>query len=522
MHVVFTPVFQARVFFDVLEQSTGCDDLPVVPSIFFGHVLGKEVGIGLAHDLLNGTMHQVAVALVSEGKPAFQVLANDDAGQALYQRMVQGLRFPQCILGLAALELLPTLNRLGQIGRGGRAIRRPLGQRPQTQGLQRRRHVGPELARRGRLLLAHLAHGEGRHAGQDFVEDRAQAVDVRAAVDQVQPAGGLLRGHVGRRSQRLALHRVAAVGSGVAPDYGSRSAFTLRPADQFRQSPVEDDDLAEITQDDILSLEVAVDDAARMAVSDSVTDRDKSVQERRQLQRIDLARQAPVVVRAGRFTQGATLDEAHRVERLPIIPPPHQLVDRDNARVLQLAGDLRLLEKTRPEFGMVGPLGPKLLQRDIAAEFAVVGQPNAADATGRVQSESGVAIVGCGCIRYRRNLVRESVRRGQRRERALNVVVPEGRQAAFDVVGDGREAGRRVAAVLLQLAAEQVVHMRLVGGHDPAPLDEHVCQRHIFAAGPQEACVDELPGVDQIGLQGEHTEQEVAVGVHGILKRRAA
>ena len=51
----------------------------------------------------------------------------------------------------------------------------------------------------------------------------------------------------------------------------------LGTADQLGQPPVEDDDLAEVAQDHVLPLEVAVDDPARVGVGDGVTDECRKV-----------------------------------------------------------------------------------------------------------------------------------------------------------------------------------------------------------------------------------------------------
>ena len=53
-----------------------------------------------------------------------------------------------------------------------------------------------------------------------------------------------------------------------------------------------------------------------------------------------------------------------------------------------------------------------------------------------------------------------------------------------------------------------------VSALDPAPLDEQLGQRRYFCDRQPGAGVGELPGVDQVVLEGEHPEEEVAVGIH--------
>ncbi len=74
-------------------------------------------------------------------------------------------------------------------------------------------------SRRGGSVVAHLADDlrrlgcdERRPAGQDLIEDGAQAVHVGPLVNQVVATLGLLGCHVRRRSEKLALH--GALGPG--------------------------------------------------------------------------------------------------------------------------------------------------------------------------------------------------------------------------------------------------------------------------------------------------------------------
>jgi hypothetical protein len=186
--------------------------------------------------------------------------------------------------------------------------------------------------------------------------------------------------------------------------------------------------------------------------------------------------------------------------------------------VLQLARDPRLLEEARAERALLGTLGAKFLEGHVAAEVTIVGQPHAPDTTRGVQTEAGVALARPRDMVHGCQLLRGRAWHGQVGERTLNVVVLQGRQGAFDVVGDSRQPGPRVAAVLVQLACEQVVHMCEVVGHDPAALDEQVGEGHVFTARPEHACFDELVGVDQISLESQDAEQQVTVGVHANLR----
>ncbi len=195
-----------------------------------------------------------------------------------------------------------------------------------------------------------------------------------------------------------------------------------------------------------------MDDPAGVRVGHGVADRDEGVQQYRQVERVGLARRPLPVVGPGRLAQGAALEEAHGVERLAAVPHAEQVIHRNDTGVFQLAGDPRLLEKARPERGVPGTLGAQLLEGHVAAEIVVVGQPGAADAAGSVQAESGVTLARPGYVVHRGGLVCGLRLHGQPGERAPNVVVSQGRQGAFDIVGDGRQAGPGIAAVLVQFA----------------------------------------------------------------------
>jgi hypothetical protein len=96
---------------------------------------------------------------------------------------------------------------------------------------------------------------------------------------------------------------------------------------------------------------------ARVRIGYGVANRDKGAQQCRQFKGVELAGQPPGVVGAGGLSQGAALDAAHGVERLPA-RRARQLVNGDDTRVFELTGDLRLLEEACLERGLLGAFGP--------------------------------------------------------------------------------------------------------------------------------------------------------------------
>ena len=99
------------------------------------------------------------------------------------------------------------------------------------------------------------------------------------------------------------------------------------------------------------------------------------------------------MIGADRLAERLAADEPHGVIRRVALA---QLVDRDDAGVLELGGDLGLVEEPRADDGIIGLLGPELLQRDLAAERAVAGEPDAAHAPLGVEVGERVSVAGVG------------------------------------------------------------------------------------------------------------------------------
>ena len=122
------------------------------------------------------------------------------------------------------LEEVPQV--VGQVAAGAVPLRRPLRQHLLADPLQLAGDRVVDLAGRARLGGGDLVHHFGPRVaperlapGQQLVEDHAEAEDVRAAVDPVPLAAGLLGAHVGGRAGEpgslavvLVLQRQAEVG----------------------------------------------------------------------------------------------------------------------------------------------------------------------------------------------------------------------------------------------------------------------------------------------------------------------
>ena len=148
--------------------------------------------------------------------------------------------------------------------------------------LQHRSRVGPR---------------EWRLPGQHLVEQGPQAIDIAALIHLVGLSPRLLRRHVGRRAEHLALQgrRKAWVGGRTgnssvgrytlkAPGAGGQGAWLERLLRRIPrrcagyvvqilgESPVEENDFPEIAQDHVGPLEISMDHAAHVGKGDRLTD----------------------------------------------------------------------------------------------------------------------------------------------------------------------------------------------------------------------------------------------------------
>jgi hypothetical protein len=193
------------------------------------------------------------------------------------------------------------------------------------------------------------------------------------------------------------------------------------------EAPVDDDGLAEVADDDVGGLEVAVDDVAAVGVGDGIGDGD------------DVVEQADALVDGGalgdELAERAAGDELHGIER-GAVGPAAGLVDRDDAGVLEARGDEGLAEEA--DLADVGARD-ELLDRDVAAELAVVDAGDAAEAAAAVLADDLVAL---GCARLGggggvrgRCVVEDGGRRGARGAGARRVVRGWGVVARHCVAG---------------------------------------------------------------------------------------
>jgi hypothetical protein len=204
----------------------------------------------------------------------------------------------------------------------------------------------------------------------------ADRVHVDPLVDLL--AALLLGGHVRRGAEHAARDREIVAGAVAERALGEHRLLAARQI--LGEPPVDDDGLAELADDHVGRLEIAVDDLAAVRVGDRVGHGDHVVQE------IDALLDGGAL--ADQVAQRPAGHQLHRVERRAV-GPAAGLVHGDDAGVLEPRGDQDLALEPR----LVDVAArQQLLDRDVAAELAIVGARHPAEAAAAVLAEELVAL----------------------------------------------------------------------------------------------------------------------------------
>jgi hypothetical protein len=237
------------------------------------------------------------------------------------------------------------------------------------------------------------------------VQDCAQGPDVRAGVGPRPAACGHLRAHVPRRAQERARQGLLA---DFAADERRGAVVCLVARQHAGEAPVEQPRLAEVADDHVLRLHVAVDHAARVREGQRLA---------HPSQRLDQPTQGPArvsgVVRRDRLGQGHAAALLHgEVPGAGLVPP--ESVHRRDPRVLEERGHPRLVEEP-PEAG--GRRPGQALHRDPAVQAGVEGDAHLALAA---LPQQAFELVGGAGVRDRRGEPQQPIRRGRRWLRGLD------------------------------------------------------------------------------------------------------
>src|SRR4029453_4163712 len=98
------------------------------------------------------------------------------------------------------------------------------------------------------------------------------------------------------------------------------------------------------------------------------------------------------MVRMRSFTEGPPFDQAHGVERLLIVRPERQFVDRHDPWMFQLSCDSRLLKKPCPVRDLCGAFRAEFFQGDVGTKLLAVRPPGAAAAPAGLKSRQAVPL----------------------------------------------------------------------------------------------------------------------------------
>ena len=144
-------------------------------------------------------------------------------------------------------------------------------------------------------------------------------------------------------------------------------------AGRFGHSPVDDQRLPMLAQNDIRRLDVSMNHASRVGIVNGIADVNESA-EQFAVPEVARARVAGRVRRGveavNGFLEAVATDEPHGVIRAAVAVCAKS-VDRDDAGMLQAASDLGLDEEARSAGGVVGAVVENLLESNFAVELGV-------------------------------------------------------------------------------------------------------------------------------------------------------
>ncbi len=232
------------------------------------------------------------------------------------------------------------------------------------------------------------------------------------------------------------------------------------------------------------------------------------------------------MVRLDGLLEAVALDEPHGVER-PAVIVGAEAVDRHDPGVLQAAVDLGLQDEPAAEVGLGDLVGPDLLEGHLAAELLVAGDVDAAQPALAVEAEDAeprAGAAGRGGVGRRRpgvaaGRLAASVRGG---EAGLEVGVVEPLQVVADRAqrADGREARLGIAAVLLEVLGDQGLQQHAAGVVERPAIHQELGQGPGLVGDPGGEGGQQVVAADEVVLQGQDAEEEVAAGVRMRSRRR--
>jgi len=141
----------------------------------------------------------------------------------------------------------------------------------------------------------------------------------------------------------------------------------------LRQTPVQHNDFAEGPHDDVLTLEIAVDEAARVGISDRIANSDKGSQQFDQPHRVGFTSCPGFVAATSRLAQRTPLHKPHGV--IGQVPFAH-FVDRNDSWVFELRGYPGFGHEPGTDHRVIHLVGTQLFEGDLAAQGRVMSKPD--------------------------------------------------------------------------------------------------------------------------------------------------
>ena len=171
---------------------------------------------------------------------------------------------------------------------------------------------------------------------------------------------------------------------------------------QLRQAPVEHQRFAELAEHHVERFEVAMKNSLFVSKRDRLTDGDELPQQpsERQLPLASAAWQR--VQSIDRHLHSASLDELHGVERRAVLLKA-DVIDGHDPRMLQLSGDLSLVQEPLDNTLGLERQRQEFLERDLAMERGVFRTPDFSQAALRNVVDQPIPILRSGSIALGRN-----------------------------------------------------------------------------------------------------------------------
>jgi hypothetical protein len=198
--------------------------------------------------------------------------------------------------------------------------------------------------------LGHRGPGVRRLVREHLVEEGPQGVDVRLFGYVLHVAARLLGGHVGRRSDDVPVQRPPRFRL-VADRVDESGPGPILSVADLGQPPVHDQHFPERADHDVFRFEVAVDNALAVGEGDGVA----HLQEDLKALRGGEAGGGGIVAVGDAVDEGLEGFASHELhgEVDPAVRVQAQLVDGHDVGVLELAGDLGLLDEPFDPFGIL-------------------------------------------------------------------------------------------------------------------------------------------------------------------------